>query len=504
MTNPTSSFGWQMPTNTDLVTDLPADFEVFGQAVDTSMADLLGGTTGQILSKASNTNMDFTWITNDVGDITAVNVTSPITGGGSSGAVTIAIQDALTTQKGAVQLSDSTSTTSSILASTPTATKAAYDLANTANTTANAAVAKSTVTAKGSIFTATASATPAQITVGNNGETLVADSSTSTGLRYQVGNGLAQGAINGGFDIWQRGTSFTSFAGQTFTADRYWAYRGGTSNGTYSRQTSGSQTGFQYFMRVQRTAATTNTDIFYLAQDLETANSIQYAGKAVTLSFYARAGANYSAASSALAVNVTQGTGTDQNSFSGFTGAAGVVDTTVTLTTSWQRFSVTGTVTTASTQLGMQFRFTPTGTAGAADLFDITGIQLEMGSVATNFRRAGGTIQGELAACQRYYYRVSGADASPVATGLAASTTLSAQIVQQKVTMRVAPTAVDYSSISLNDANSGYAATNCVLNTVNTNNTNLTITVASGLTAYRPYNLLLSGASGYLGLSAEL
>jgi hypothetical protein len=65
MTNPTSNFGWQMPTSTDLVTDLPADFEVFGQAVDTAMADLKGGTTGQVLSKASNTDMDFTWIEQD-------------------------------------------------------------------------------------------------------------------------------------------------------------------------------------------------------------------------------------------------------------------------------------------------------------------------------------------------------------------------------------------------------------------------------------------------------
>jgi hypothetical protein len=129
MTNPTSNFGWQMPTPTDLVTDLPADFEVFGQAVDTSMADLKGGTTGQILSKATNTDMDFTWITNEIGDITAITVTAPITGGGTSGSVGIAISGATTSAAGAVQLSDSTSTTSSVLAATPTAVKAAYDLA---------------------------------------------------------------------------------------------------------------------------------------------------------------------------------------------------------------------------------------------------------------------------------------------------------------------------------------------------------------------------------------
>ena len=65
MANPTNPFNWQMPTATDLVTDLPADFETFGQAVATSMADLLGGTTGQVLSKASNTDMDFTWVAQD-------------------------------------------------------------------------------------------------------------------------------------------------------------------------------------------------------------------------------------------------------------------------------------------------------------------------------------------------------------------------------------------------------------------------------------------------------
>ena len=65
MSNPTSNFGWQMPTNTDLVAQLPADFEVFGQAVDTSLADLKGGTSGQVLAKNSNTDMDFVWVAQD-------------------------------------------------------------------------------------------------------------------------------------------------------------------------------------------------------------------------------------------------------------------------------------------------------------------------------------------------------------------------------------------------------------------------------------------------------
>lgn len=67
MANPTTNFGWVMPTSTDLVTDLPADFAVFGQGVDTTLADLKGGTTGQVLSKASNTDMDFTWVSDATG-----------------------------------------------------------------------------------------------------------------------------------------------------------------------------------------------------------------------------------------------------------------------------------------------------------------------------------------------------------------------------------------------------------------------------------------------------
>jgi hypothetical protein len=91
MATTTPNFGWPVPTSTDLVKDGATAIEGLGDAVDASLLDLKGGTSGQILAKNSNTDMDFIWIANDQGDITGITATSPLTGGGTSGAITIGL-----------------------------------------------------------------------------------------------------------------------------------------------------------------------------------------------------------------------------------------------------------------------------------------------------------------------------------------------------------------------------------------------------------------------------
>ena len=174
MSNPTSNFGWQMPTPTDLVTDLPADFEVFGQAVDTSMADLKGGTTGQILSKNSNTDMDFIWIANDQGDITGVTAGTGISGGGTSGTVTVT------------------------------------------NSMATA------IDVKGDLIAGTGADTFARLAVGTNGQTLVAASGESTGLKWAYQSGIIGASIYGtGLTIANNTLTIMTFPSERFDTSNF-------------------------------------------------------------------------------------------------------------------------------------------------------------------------------------------------------------------------------------------------------------------------------------------
>ena len=313
--------------------------------------------------------------------------------------------------------------------------------------------------------------------------------------------------FNGAADIAQRGTS-VSITGATvsnYGLDRWFGFTGG-SNITQSQVASGL-TGFQYAVRTQRTAGQTSTGTIYLSQSLETRNTIPLAGQTVTWSFWGRIGSNFSGASNQVVSQVLSGTGTDQNILSGYTGASYVLNATTTLTTSWQRFTYTATVSSTATEIGILWNYVPSGTAGANDYFDITGVQLEIAPQATPFSRAGGSIGGELALCQRYYWQVG---AGVLCPAVAISTSNLYGYVYTPVSMRLSPpTVTAYTLVIQNAGFTGYSSvtTASSLSISNGSSNIVGINFTSNVTSYSVGSnnwISQNNGSSYLSLSAEL
>ena len=385
-------------------------------------------------------------------------------------------------------------------------------LGNAIDTTMGTMTPKSTVTAKGSLVAATAASTPANLSVGANGTTLAADSSQSTGLAWVATPSASNPVINSAMNVWQRGTSVAVAASTTtpaYTADRWSVTTAANQAITVSRQATGDTTNLpfvQYCARFQRNSGQTGTSPLPFAQSMETINTIPFAGKTVTVSFYARAGANFSATSNALNMAFVTGTGTDQNLLSSYTGNTTAFSVVATLTSTWQRFTVTGAIGSTVTEMGPDFYYFPTGTASTNDYYEVTGVQIDIGSVALPFRTAGVSYQQELALCQRYYVRYSNSTSNAIhGVGTAYSTTGAYWSNQLPVEMRSLPSStLDFSTLKLTDGVSAVAITSATV-TIPDNKTPLvSFNVTAGLTLYRPYFVQQDSTSGYFGFTAEL
>lgn len=348
---------------------------------------------------------------------------------------------------------------------------------------------------------------------------------------------LRNAVIGGDFGTnpWQRATSFSTIANTlTYTADRFWALGGASSSIDVTRQTTTPPPGFAAVARFSRTAANTDTDALKFGQVFKSSDSTRFQGQPFVISFYARAGATYSAASGALGVTVGTGTGSDESaadyesgSWTGYAGAtlynqAGSAGSTATLTTSWQRFAFSGTIPAGATQIGFNFSMTPVGTAGATDYFEVTGVQFEVmpqgGVQPTPFEWRPASL--ELALCQHFYFKAQEVSGAKMFQGQVNSTTVASILVPFPVPMRaitttsLADTTATAGTFSVTAPNGtitqGLAASNGLAIAAGTGTLNsiivtATLTVAA-LTTAGDTTMLIggSGSTGSVAVTAEL
>jgi hypothetical protein len=268
---------------------------------------------------------------------------------------------------------------------------------------------------------------------------LLADSTTSTGLRWQGDRSGAKNAlINSTFDISQRGATITGIAADnTYTADRWYVARGGTIDYAQKTVAGGNNPPESFDAYAQYINQSAANPFMTLSQTLETKDSIRFAGTAAaTLSFYARATANTTKSKSltaAIGYNTTADT-----KINTLVGSTAFTISFGTAATDWTYCTLTVGIPSTAKTVGAYFSQSPAGGLAVGDGFEVTGVQLERSAVGTAFQRNAGTLQGELAACQRYYLDTRNGTDQPF-SGYSNSTDYLLANVRYPVTMRTTP-----------------------------------------------------------------
>ena len=238
--------------------------------------------------------------------------------------------------------------------------------------------------------------------------------------------------INGNFMIAQRGTSSTTM--NDYFVDRWRTY-GGPSGFTISRQDDLTYPDGKYGIRMHRTNGNSQTNNHGVGQGVETKTSKIVAGKTVTLSFKARRGANFSASSNILTVTINGGEGTDENPF-GMTNTNGT-SLSATLSETAASYQLSFDVPSDKTQLTVMFSYTPSGTAGANDWFEVADCQLEVGE-KTPFEILSEAEQ--LALCMRYYEGIIMGTGTAIMRTYTSTTNVTNVEYNYKVEKRASPT----------------------------------------------------------------
>jgi hypothetical protein len=213
----------------------------------------------------------------------------------------------------------------------------------------------------------------------------------------------------------------------TYFADRFFAAGSASSAILMAAVAEGSIAGFNQSLKISRQAGNASSATINVGQALETFDSLRCQGQTVTLSFWAKADANYSGG--ALTVQVIAGGGVNQSAASlvagGWTSVAYVVNAAQAVTRSMTRYQFSGVVPAAATQLAVLLSFTPSGTAGADDSISINGVQLEIGPSASTFEHLDAQVVIEI--CQRYAWAIP-EPAAGVVIGVGANTGAAAQV----------------------------------------------------------------------------